>query len=125
MAFLGKGYYRNMRRGWIVPKFADGFGYIAGVAIHIGEDEHGAFVRGGLGQLSDVRHRQHAITEVLQPVDQQAAGHQLFIQDKCQWFLHEPTLKHDRSNSKFFGLPRDVFTEKCPDEIPNRVMGLI
>ena len=68
----------------------------------VGDDHHRFFLKRLQNQRLDIADGLHPIAQVLQPVDQLAAGQQILIEGESQWCRHGSKLKYAFANCKIF-----------------------
>ena len=97
---IRKSNHRHMRRDGVAPQLFDEGANIRPGRNQVGENQHRPGAPGAGHQLARIGYRLDAILQVLQPVDQLAARHQVFVKHNRQWQGHVASLNRRPGNCK-------------------------
>ena len=93
---------RNVRCCGLVPEARDDRADVGPGGLQVSQHQHRPFGFRARYQLAGAGEGLDAVVQILQPVHQLAAGHQLFVQDEHQWLNHALTVERTRANGKSF-----------------------
>jgi len=100
--FLGESDNREVAGGGVLAQLTDGGGNRGSGREEVGQDDHGFFLFGTGGEGVGAGSGEDAIAEVLEPVDQLAAGEQFFVEDQRQRLRHATRLEQGLGKCKNF-----------------------